>query len=162
MEEVAELAGFYAAHAVCILAEHDTFDPTLSFVKADGKKEMQRIIAPDALKAVEFGRKRMAEPPEGAVCAALVLDGRINLDGGKCDAIIVEAVVYGAEQVGFKMAIPYRNSQSEEGFAVHRPKFLDHEGPDPDFDAVADAFFRGVDSHAEGGAIWNDKLDQSR
>jgi len=162
MEEVAELAGFYAAHAVCILVEHETFDATLSFINADGKQDMMRLIAPDTRQAVEFGRQRMAEPPEGAVCAALVLDGRINLEDGKCDAIIVETVVYGPEKVGFSMAIPYRNSASEEGFAIHRPKFLGHEGPEPDFDAIAEAFFHGVDSHEEGGAIWNEKLDQSR
>jgi hypothetical protein len=60
------------------------------------------------------------------------------------------------------MAIPYRNSQSKEGFAIYRPKFLGHEGPEPNYDAIATAFFRGVDSHKEGGPIWNAKLDQSR
>lgn len=162
MEAVAELAGHYAAHAVCILAEHETFDPTLTFLTNTGKQEMQRIIAPDSRQAVEFGRKRMAEPPEGTACAVLVIDGRINLADGKCDAIIIEAVVYPPEVGRFTMAIPYRNYKSKEGFAIYRPKFLGHEGPEPNYDAIATAFFRGVDSHKEGGPIWSAKADPSR
>lgn len=162
MEAVAELAGHYAAHAVCILAEHATFDPTLTFLMITGKQEMQRLIAPESRLAVEAGRKRMAEPPEGAACAVLVIDGRINLKEGKCDAIIIEAVVYPPEAGRFSMAIPYRNSKSKEGFAIYRPKFLGHEGPEPNYDGIATAFFRGVDSHKEGGPIWSAKLDPSR
>jgi hypothetical protein len=162
MEAVAELAGYYAAHAVCILAEHETFDPTLTFLTNTGKQEMQRIVAPEARQAVESGRKRMAEPPEGTACAVLVIDGRINLQDGKCDAIIIEAVQYAPDAARFSMAIPYRNSKSKEGFAIYRPKFLGHEGPEPNYDAIATAFFRGVDSHKEGGPIWSAKADPSR
>ncbi len=163
MEAAAELAGYYAAHAVCTLAEHDTFSPILGLGKAGGKREMQRLMAPDAALAVKFGQKRLAEPPEGTERAALLFDGRIELDDGeKCDAIVIEVVVYGAAPSRMTMMIPYRNSASEDGFAVHQPKFSDYKGPKIDRGAVADAFFRGVDSHEEGGAIWNDHLDPSR
>ncbi|MBY0455969.1 MAG: hypothetical protein K2V38_01380, partial [Gemmataceae bacterium] len=121
-----------------------------------------RIISDDTQQAVEMARGQLAEPPAGTEHAALLFDGRINLDDGKCDAIIIEMVVFGPTRAELCMAVPYRNSQSAEGFAVHRPKFMDFDGPEPDIDAVAEAFFRGVDSHEEGGEIWNAHLDQSR
>jgi hypothetical protein len=86
----------------------------------------------------------------------------VTLPSGKTDALLLEARCYGEGGGGFGMAIPYRNAEDPAGFAVYRPKFLSVEGAEPDHDALAEAFFRGVDSHEEGAKVWNAHLDQSR
>jgi hypothetical protein len=40
-------------------------------------------------------------------------------------------VQYQPEYTGFTIAVPYRNSESPQGFAVFRPKFLGFDGPEP-------------------------------
>ena len=97
----------------------------------------------------------------GAAHAVFVFDGFITLESGRTDALFVEAVCYGVQRTGFKMVVPYRNSLTEQGFAVYRPKFLATEGERPLFDAWGEAFFRGVDSHEKGAEAWNAKIDQS-
>ncbi|MCP9969071.1 hypothetical protein [Actinomadura madurae] len=57
------------------------------------------------------------------------------------------------------MAVPYRPQTSPQGFAVYRPKFIDVTGvEEPDYAALADAFFAGVDSHERAAAVWNEHL----
>ena len=46
---------------------------------------------------------------------------------------------------------------------MYRPKFIEVTGVDePDYGALADAFFAGVDSHEQAAAVWNAHLDQTR
>jgi hypothetical protein len=59
------------------------------------------------------------------------------------------------------MGVPYRSSDSPHGFAVFRPKFLGFGGGQPDFNRLREEFFRGVDKHEKGAAVWNANLDQS-
>jgi hypothetical protein len=61
-----------------------------------------------------------------------------------------------------KMAVPYRPESAPEGFAVYRPKFIEVIGVDkPDYAALGEAFFAGVDSHEPAAAVWNAHLDQT-
>ncbi|WP_205718180.1 hypothetical protein, partial [Actinomadura soli] len=95
----------------------------------------------------------------GWVRAVLVVDAYLHLEVGRVDALIVDAVEYVPGRRSLKMAIPYRPQMSPEGFAVYRPKFVDVVGVDePDYAALADAFFDGVDSHEQAAAAWNAHL----
>lgn len=60
------------------------------------------------------------------------------------------------------MAVPYRNAADAAGFAVYRPKFLDVIGAASDYSLLAETFFRGVDRHERGAAVWNAHIDQGR
>src|SRR5262249_2019147 len=124
MQPAAELAGFFAAHAFWTLSEASTFDPILAFRKGESGRQMMRLVGYETPQAVEFGRNWIATNPESADCAVLVFDGRIKLDDGKCDAVIVEAHQFSPEANSFTLAVPYRQYASEEGFAIHRPKFM--------------------------------------
>ena len=62
---------------------------------------------------------------------------------------------------GFVVAVPYRHANSREGFAVYQPKFFNYEGPEVSFETLEKAFFRGVNQHEKGAAVWNASLDQS-
>ena len=62
------------------------------------------------------------------------------------------------------LAVPYTPKGDESPrFRVHKPKLLEWSHCE-DFDQrrALDAFFRGVDAHEQGAAVWNAALDQSK
>jgi hypothetical protein len=162
MEAVAEHAGFFAAHGIWCVSDGGPLIPMLAFERPGGKREMIRFVMDRLEAGVEQGRRWLADNPEGATHAVLVFDGFITLESGKTDALFIEAVQYQPERAGFGMAVPYRSSDSPQGFAVFRPKFLGYDGAEPDFNQLGEAFFPGVDRHEEGAKVWNASLDQSR
>lgn len=162
METLAELAGFFAAHGIWCVSDDGPLTSMLAFERPGGEREMIRFAADQLEVGVEQGRQWLADNPAGATLAALVFDGFITLESGRTDALFIEAVRYQPERAGFAMAVPYRSSDRPEGFAVFRPKFLGFDGPEPAFDRLGEAFFRGVDSHEKGSAVWNESIDQSR
>ena len=163
METTAELAGFYAAHAIWCVSDGEALLPMLAYEKADGERGMDRIALENLEEAVAAGQQWLAENKHAAASAVLLYDAYVTLESGKTDALVVEARQYGAAPRSFQMIVPYRNAEASEGFAVHRPKFVTVEGyEDPPFDAIAEAFFRGVDLHEKGAAVWTSHLDESR
>ena len=60
MITASELAGYFAAHAIWCVSEADSLTPILAYTTIDGRREMQRLIAPRPEEAVAFGRKRLA------------------------------------------------------------------------------------------------------
>ena len=162
MDVLGEMAGFFVAHAVWCVSDADTLTPIMAYRFADGSKQMVRIADEQLEDAVRRGKDWLEHNPEAAAHAVLVFDGLITLADGKTDALIVNATDYGPPRLGFTMAIPYRPSDNPAGFAVYRPKFLDFEGSEPSWEALGEAFFRGVDQHEKGSAVWNASLDQSR
>jgi len=162
MEPTAELAGFFVAHAFWTLSEASTFDPILAYLTEDGKRNMIRLVGYETPQAVALGRDWIVKNTEAATSAVLIFDGRISLEDGKCDAVIAEAQQLSPDAQTFKIAIPYRQHDSAEGFAVHRPKFMSEAPEGTSLDELAAAFFRGVDEHEKGSAIWNAHLDESR
>jgi hypothetical protein len=156
-----ELAGYFTAHAVWCVSEGATLVPILAFETGEGSRQMHRLFDEDLEQAVARGRGWLKENPESASRAALIYDGYIHLPDGKTDALMVEVRELASGR-SVTLAVPYRHAESPKGFAVHRPKFLGFEGEQPDFDEVAEAFFRGVDQHEQGAAVWNSHLDESR
>lgn len=163
MRETALLAGFFAAHGIWSVADGGTLTPLLGYEQADGGRGMDRFAADDIAEAVRAGQDALHANPRGSVRAVLVTDAYIQLGTGRSDALIVEAVEYGAASPSMTMAIPYRPRSSPHGFAVYRPKFIEVTGTgEPDYGGLADAFFAGVDSHEQAAAVWNAHLDQTR
>ena len=162
MNATGELAGFFAAHAVWCVSDAETLVPIFAYESSDGSRQMERIEADELQDAVRHAKERLATNPESASRGVLVYDGFVTLPDGTTDALIVDAVDYGPPRVGFTMAVPYRHAADAAGFAVFRPKFLGFEGVEPSWDAISEAFFRGVERHEKGAAVWNASLDQSR
>jgi hypothetical protein len=162
MNATGELAGFFAAHAVWCVSDGETLVPIFAYESSDGSRQMERIEAEQLQDAVRHGKDRLAANPESSSRAVLVYDGFVTLADRKTDALIVDAMEYGSPNVGFTMAVPYRHANDATGFAVFRPKFLGFDGLEPSWDALGDAFFRGVERHEKGAAVWNASLDQSR
>ncbi|MCW3820202.1 hypothetical protein ONA91_37810 [Micromonospora sp. DR5-3] len=161
MQATAELAGFFAAHGIWCVSDGDTLTPLLGYEQADGSRGMDRFVTDDLGESARRGQGALQNNEHESARAVLVVDGYVHLDAGRTDALIVEAVDY-AGSASFKVAVPYRPRQSSTGFAVHRPKFVEVTGvQQPDYAALAQAFFAGVDSHEEAAAVWSDHLDET-
>ncbi len=158
----AELAGFFAAHAVWCVSDGETLIPMLATQTPSGERKMERLADELLERAVETGKQWLADNREGADRAVLIYDGFLTLPTGKTDALFLEIRVYSSPPASLTMAVPYRHAKDPAGFAVFKPKFLASSGADPDYDSIAEAFFSGVDKHEQGSAIWNRHIDQSR
>jgi hypothetical protein len=161
MLETARLAGFFAAHGIWNVSDGATLIPMLGYEHESGERGMDRFVS-ELGEAARVGQQRLQENPNGYCRAALVVDAYVHLDAGRIDALIVDAVEYGLRLRSLKMAVPYRPQPSPQGFAVHRPKFIEILGvPKEDYPALVDAFFAGVDSHDQAAAVWNAHHDPS-
>ena len=134
----------------------------LAFERPDGKQEMIRLSADQLEEGVEQGRKWLQNNPEGATRAVLVIDALITLESGKTDALVIEAVRFVPERASFTMAVPYRNAEDPSGFAVHRPKFLDANGFEPNYVQIGEAFFAGIEAHEQGSKVWDTYIDEGQ
>ncbi len=162
MITASELAGFVAAHAIWCVSDSDGLIPMVAFTTESGERKLERLLFDDTGVAVEHGRKQLDDDPFSANDGVLAYDGRITVEGGKLDAIILEMRSYCFPWAKATFAVPYTPASSGR-FRVHKPKLVEwHECDDFDLDAAFAAFFNGVDSHDKGAAVWNAALDQTK
>ena len=162
MERAAELAGFFAAHGIWCVADGETLVPMLAQESASEERNMLRFAAESLEDGVSQAQAHLQSNPDQSDRAALVYDGYITLPTGRTDALYVVIRSYVAPVATLTMAVPYRNADAPNGFAVHRPKFIEWQGEsDPDYQALGQAFFRGVDSHGEASIFWAEHSDDS-
>lgn len=163
MITASQLAGFFAAHAIWCVSDGETLIPMLAYTSSDDGRKMERLVINDDLEAsVAYGKEKLESNQMDANDAVLLYDGRIPIDKGKVDAIIIEMRAYfspGSEAI---IAVPYAPKGSGK-FRVYKPKLLAWTNCDDfDMNAALQSFFEGVDSHEMGSKIWNDCLDQSK
>jgi len=162
MITASELAGFIAAHAIWCVSDAEGLVPMVAFTTEDGERKLEQLVFDDAGAAVEHGRKRLEDDPFTANDGVLAFDGRIPFEGGNLDAIILEMRSYAFPWAKATLAVPYTPASTGR-FRVHKPKLVEwHECDDFNMDAAFEAFFRGVDSHNKGSAVWKAALDQSK
>lgn len=162
MNELARLAGFFAAHGVWSVSDGATLIPLLGHERANGERGMTRFAVGDLGAAAQAGRQALEANSGDALRAVLVVDGYVHLDVGRVDALIASALEYGPQRRSLTVAVPYRPLSSPGGFAVYRPKFLEMTGIDrQEAGGLGEAFFAGVDSHERANEVWQAHLDQS-
>ena len=158
-----ELAGFAAAHAVCLIADGDPLVPIGVSQRGSGGA---RITCLDGGTADEIAAQagRWLDRNDGAADRAVtVVDGYITIQGeSKIDALILDIRSYAPPGTRMKMAVPYRRAVDGARFAVHRPKFIVAQLDGQDANGLGQAFLRGVLGHETGGPLWLAALDQSR
>lgn len=162
MQAAAELAGFFAAHAVWSVSDGETLIPLVGYETADGKRQMHRLVAERVEDGAARGKAWLAKPPEPAVRAVLVYDGYITLKTDKMDALLVTLRDYTHGEAEITIAVPYRPASHAKGFAVHRPKFFGFKGAAPEWQAIGTALWAGIAQHDKGAAVWNKHLDESK
>ncbi|MBB6562113.1 hypothetical protein HNP48_004822 [Acidovorax soli] len=163
MERAIELAGFFAAHGIWCVAEGEPLTPMLAQESAAYGRNMLRFAADQLEEGVAQAQDYLDQNPGQAERAAMVYDGFITLPSGRTDALIIVVRSYAKPSATtLTMAVPYRNAQSPDGFAVHRPKFMGWQGPGTaDYKVLGDAFFRGVESHEAAAPVWAQHNDDS-
>lgn len=161
MITASELAGTFAAHAIWCVSDGDTLIPMLAYTSENDEKQMNRLAHEDIAAAVEIGKSQLEKNEMDANDAALIYDGRIQLEEGKVDSIIIELRSYFSPSSKAIIAVPYTPKESG-AFKVHRPKVLQWDDcEDFDFNQAMESFFNGVSGHVQGAKIWNDALDES-
>ncbi|KAA2261110.1 hypothetical protein F0L68_18810 [Solihabitans fulvus] len=162
MIETASLAGFWAAHGIWSVSDGETLIPMLGYEQPDGERGMTRFVLDDLGDGARAAQEALEANADGAHRAVAVVDAYLHLEEGKTDALIIDAVRYGLTPGTIRLAVPYRPKTDSTEFAVLRPQIIEINGFDSqDFEAVADAFFSGVDSHEQAAAVWNAHLDPS-
>ena len=162
MERAVELAGFFAAHGIWCVADGEALTPMLAHESADDERGLFRFDAEHLEDGVAQAHEQLEANPDEHARAVMVYDGYLDLPGGRTDALFVIIRDYDAPETTLSMAVPYRHADSEEGFAVHRPKFVDwHGAGEPDYAAFGAAFYRGVGAHDEAAAVWAEYADES-
>ena len=171
MEATVEMAGFFAAHAIWNVSEGGPLVPLLAYKTSESAKPaMMRFVTEPYQAAVASGLESLTKNEPKALRAVLIFNGYVTLPSGKTDALILEMRKYSprglmqwrsAPTQSLTMAVPYRDIEKPGGFAVFRPKFLSDDGGKAAASDLGQAFFRGVDQHKEGAAVWNDHLDES-
>jgi hypothetical protein len=160
LDRAARLAGYFAAHAVWSVEDGEVLIPLVGFERGEHRK-MLRFAADELTIAVARARSFMAENPEHADHAALVVDGFVGLEGGRTDALIVDVTRY-EPRASLQIIVPYRSAKSEKGFVVHRPKFAMPRGFPGDIGEFGRAFFEGAATHEQAWASWQAHKDESR
>ena len=162
MDQALELAGFFAAHGIWCVSDGEALVPMLAQIDQAGERSMSRFAADRLEDGVIEGKKQLIANSSRSVCAVLIYDGCVTLASNKTDALLMEIMSYSSPSERLSMAVPYRNRNAPQGFAVYRPKFLAYDGSNhPYYARFGEVFFRGVDSHMQGAAIWSKVMDQS-
>jgi hypothetical protein len=163
LENALELAGHFAAHAVWCVSDGDVLIPIGARHGPGDERQMNRFVTDPVEEGVAHGKEWLDAGADGSDVAVLVYDGYVTLPAGKTDSLLLDVRRFGQAPAQLLMAVPYRNAAHPAGFAVYRPKFLSQSGiENPDYGALGDAFFRGVDQHEQGAAVWNACLDESQ
>ena len=162
MITASRLAGFFAAHAIWCVSDGDALIPMLAYTSDDGKRNLDRFASNDLQSAVAAGKQKLESNEMNATDAALLYDGRIALEAGKLDAILIEMRAYFSPCSSAIIAVPY-TPKSAGRFLVHKPKILSWcQCEDFEMGAAFTEFYAGVGEHDKGAKIWNDALDESR
>jgi hypothetical protein len=162
MNELAQLVGFIAAHAIWCVADEQPLVQMIGFQRQDGSRSLVRFADPDMGRGVAQARAWLQTNPEQAMMAVAALDGFYPMASGKADAIILEGRLYASTVESLEMAVPYRPKSAAASFLVYRPKFIRGGGEKPDYSKLGDRFFAGVDGHSEGAKVWNAHMDQGQ
>lgn len=162
MIEAAQMAGFLAAHAVWCISDGETLVPMYGYIKGENEQVMERLVHERLEEAVAAGQEKLSSNPYSAPVAVLIYDGRITLESGKKDALIIEFRTYGNREGSVFMALPYTPAGASGKFAVHRPKIIAcSDNLKDSLESVGENFFQGVGQHEKGAKIWNDHLDET-
>lgn len=155
-----ELSGFFTAHAVWTASQVQGPVVPMMATEHSGERRLKRFQSEDTMElAVQKARELLESGDDEADRGIVLYDAIVTIGSERSDALVLHGVEFGAELVRIELIQPYRPLRSSGGFAVMQPKV---SFPDDYVDQAEDlieAFFRGLDSHEEGGPLWSDSLE---
>ena len=147
---VLQLAGLALAHALWCVSEGQGLAP-LIFAEKDGQRRLIQLGNERLADGVAAGQKLLLDDPEQFDRAVLVYDGTVTLEETPSDALVAELVAYRVARRG-RVLLRYQDLKSE-AFLVRPPNFV-FSPPPHDALAATEAFHRGLQSHAQGRAVY--------
>ncbi len=159
--EAAQLCGLLAANGLALAGTGGQVMPTLATHSRSNQKTMTVLVDDNFRAAIASGQARLEQNPEAHTHMGLLYDGYITIDDFQTDALIVEARSYAPLPWHLKVALPYRNINHAQGFAVHRPRMIATSAEAVAYEAVFAAFFVGLDQHPDGARVWEQRRDES-
>lgn len=159
LSNLMELAGFFTAHAVWMASSRQ--GPLVPHViqEKDGERSLLRLDRESSMEAaVKKGQDTLDVNEDGADRGIVFFDAFVTFADERLDALVVRGFEYGSERVEVEIIQPYRPVSAAGGFAVMQPKVSFPEEHVDDADALVEAFFRGLDSHEEGGPLWTESI----
>ncbi len=155
------LAGYFVAHGVWSASDGALVVPMVVLEGPEGRS-FQRFSGEDLADSTRRAEQVLDENPQGATRAVMICDGYLDIDGVKHDALLARIVQYGTPTLRLQVVVPYRPAGSDDGFAVHSPRFGGAENLEGiDLDQLGRAFFGGVGAHVAAAPIWTEHLDES-
>jgi hypothetical protein len=161
MEKTAELAGYWGAQALTLVAEsHAPLAPLFAVENKAGESHLVQIMKNRLEESAAEGVKWLDTNPFDAARAVLVYEAFFTLGTDRMDTVIVDARLYSKKPAQLKLALPYRPASSPAGFAIHRPKVLQIPNSPGEVQAIMGAFMRGVARHEKGNELWKSRMDR--
>lgn len=154
MKEIYKMAGHFAAHAMWSVSDGETLIPILGFLNKNNEKNMHRLAFEDSEKAMREGNDALEKNIDDSKGVVFISDGYLNLNEEKTDALIVKIRGFNEYNSKSVLALPYRHSSHEKGFAIHRPKLLEYPEDKEDRDDNINSFFDGIESHEQASKVW--------
>jgi len=162
MIETALFAGFLSAHAILSVFDGETLTPIYGYINQNNEKTIERLTSDSLVAGVKAGQEKLNLNPYNARLAVLIYDGRITIETGKIDALIVEARSYGGHGSFIIMAIPYSPSKILKEFSIHKVQIMDmSEHLKNDVEELMNKFFDGAKEHEDGAKVWTQHLDKT-
>jgi hypothetical protein len=107
---------------------------------------MTGLPGTDVNEALQSGGRSLEENPEGATWQVLAYDGFVDIDGRRCDAVIVILHTYGKSPLRLKLAFPYRPAARGREFEILQPSLRDANVENDKIAMLVGSMERGIQS----------------
>jgi len=154
-----ELAGFFTAHAVWTVTLQKGALPPMLVTESAGERTLLRFDKEESMElAVDKARELLEASAKDTERGIVLYDAFVTLNDEQYDAIIVQGLEHLPGDLKVEIVQPYRPPNADGGFAVMQPKVSFPQAQVGFAEELTEAFFRGLDSHEEGGPIWTQSI----
>lgn len=165
MQSTFKVSGFFAAHAVCSIAEHGTFTPMMAHVGRREERKLERFAGEDFGSWFKQCQSRMHINEMNAKDAVVLYNDELQMRDDFTNAIFVMMCSYSESNSKSKvlLAVPYEpNDRNETKLTIFYPEILASENWDESHsDKCLKSFFDGIESHEKGFSIWRDSISDA-
>jgi hypothetical protein len=153
--------GSAAVFHMYLIESGSPFVPTLTQPNAQGGAMHVTLMYDDANAAVEEGLARLERNDDKLPWQLFAYDSFANLPKERMDALCLELRCYGQWPLSLTLVVPYRPAAGERRFTLHSPKMVGSSASPFPVEALAQAFYAGVEAFKLHDFSWAERLDES-